>query len=167
MTEDLARSLRAEPGIADVLIADLGIDVFVAVVPADYCSPVGIRLRCAELVPDRTFVVAIVDDLPGAGCSSGAELNEVVQELAEAPTASRSTPPSGPLEESMLVIWREVLELEGLGVTDDFLDLDCDSFDALELICSVEERLGRVVDVETFFAQGTIRAIAAILADQE
>ena len=53
--------------------------------------------------------------------------------------------PSGPLEEMVTEVWREVLEHDAFGVHDDFLAVGGDSLAAAEVLAALEERLGRSV----------------------
>jgi acyl-CoA synthetase (AMP-forming)/AMP-acid ligase II/acyl carrier protein len=70
--------------------------------------------------------------------------------------------PRSPLEKLLAGLWRELLELDRVGIHDDFFVLGGDSLLAARLLLSIHEKLNVEVEVLRFFDGPTI----ADLADQ-
>ena len=51
-------------------------------------------------------------------------------------------PPRGPIEETLVTIWQEVLETDQVGVFDNFFDLGGHSLSSMQVIAKVEQQLG-------------------------
>ena len=76
-----------------------------------------------------------------------------------------AVPPSGELEAAMLALWTEVLQIDGLGVEDDFHALGCTSLQAARLIASVERRFGPRWPFTTLLTARTPRALVGKLEE--
>jgi amino acid adenylation domain-containing protein len=83
-----------------------------------------------------------------------------------APEASRPedgpsyVAPRGPTEEVLAGIWQEVLELEKVGVDDDFFALGGHSLLAIRLLAIIERELGQKISVATLFERPTVAGLA-------
>ncbi|MEU5839555.1 amino acid adenylation domain-containing protein [Streptomyces diacarni] len=82
---------------------------------------------------------------------------EAASEPADGPVAPRT-----PLEEVLAAIWCEVLEIEELGVHDNFFLLGGYSLLVTRVVLMVEELLGQRIPVRTLFENATV----ALLADR-
>ena len=71
--------------------------------------------------------------------------------------------PATPLEETLARVWAEVLELERVGVHDNFFDLGGHSLQSVQLVSRLTAALGRPVSVKTVFQAPTIAAMAEVL----
>lgn len=71
--------------------------------------------------------------------------------------------PSTVLESNLLDVWRKVLQLEGMGVTDDFFDCGGNSLLGIRLIGRMRESLGLAVSVSELFGHPTVRQIASLM----
>ncbi|MGV0747431.1 amino acid adenylation domain-containing protein [Mycolicibacter minnesotensis] len=130
--------VAAAPGTAELrrFLLDL---VPAAMVPAVF--------RASDLLPlsasgkvDRRALLALDKDLDAAPVEFVAPRDETEQALAE--------------------IWREVLDVDRVGVTDDFFALGGASTQALEVAVRVGE-LGLELRPESLFVYGTIAELAA------
>lgn len=130
--------VAATPGTAELrrFLLDL---VPAAMVPAVF--------RAGDLLPlsasgkvDRRALLALDKDLDAAPVEFVAPRDETEQALAE--------------------IWREVLDVDRVGVTDDFFALGGASTQALEVAVRVGE-LGLELRPESLFVYGTIAELAA------
>jgi amino acid adenylation domain-containing protein len=72
-------------------------------------------------------------------------------------------PPRHPLEEALARVWAEVLELERVGVHDNFFDLGGHSLQSVQLVSRLTAALNRPVAVKTVFQAPTIAAMAEVL----
>lgn len=68
------------------------------------------------------------------------------------------TPPRDTVEERLLVLWREVLGRDDIGVDDDFFALGGDSLAAARIIAMAEARFG--VRLDAFAGFSTVAALA-------
>lgn len=71
--------------------------------------------------------------------------------------------PRNPVEDALATIWLEVLDVEGIGVHDRFLDLGGDSLVASQLISRLRETLGLEINLIDFFDAPTIAEQALIV----
>jgi pyochelin synthetase len=72
--------------------------------------------------------------------------------------------PRNDLEETICALWREVLEVERVGVTDDFFRLGGDSLLASQLAASLRQRLGIHVPLKAVFEAPTVEDMAGLVA---
>jgi len=77
--------------------------------------------------------------------------------------ADAAIPPASDMEESLLEIWERVLDVEGLGVQDDFFELGGESLAAVTLFTEMERVLGHVPPLSTLLEYPTIRLLAGRL----
>ncbi|MWC29594.1 non-ribosomal peptide synthetase/MFS transporter [Paenibacillus sp. MMS18-CY102] len=77
-------------------------------------------------------------------------------ELSLAPSPSSALEPETETEKSILAIWKDVLELDVIGMEDSFFELGGDSFKALKAV----RRLGDWIGIMDFFKHPTIRSMA-------
>ena len=77
--------------------------------------------------------------------------------------AAPYTPPRTPTEETLTAILAEVLELDRVGIDDDFFDLGGASIASLQLSMRAEA-FGLIFPAEAIFQERTVRALAERLA---
>ena len=79
-------------------------------------------------------------------------------------STSEYVPPKGPLETALVAIWKQVLDLEQVGVLDDFFDLGGHSLQATQIVARLRRAitLDRPISVMDLFRHRTIRALATI-----
>ncbi|MGD2116523.1 MAG: amino acid adenylation domain-containing protein, partial [Acidobacteriota bacterium] len=75
-------------------------------------------------------------------------------------------PPSTATERALCAIWEEVLQVERVGLDDDFFDLGGHSLLATQLVARVRERLGRGLPLAELFQGPTVAGVAARLAGE-
>ncbi|HLP57220.1 MAG TPA: amino acid adenylation domain-containing protein, partial [Candidatus Deferrimicrobium sp.] len=67
-------------------------------------------------------------------------------------------------EETLLVeIWQEVLELERVGIDDNFFNVGGDSIKAIRLSSAINSRLNSHIKILDLYTHGTIRQLATLL----
>ena len=69
-------------------------------------------------------------------------------------------PPRTPLERTLAGIWEEALEVAGVGVDDDFLEIGGHSLKAVRVLSRIQHRLGVRVELADFFSHPTVAALA-------
>lgn len=72
-------------------------------------------------------------------------------------------PPRNPREEALARIWAEVLQIDRVGVDDNFFTLGGDSLLAASAMLEVEKRLGGTFDASILFHAPTVAQLAARL----
>ncbi|HVE75324.1 MAG TPA: amino acid adenylation domain-containing protein [Actinomycetota bacterium] len=83
----------------------------------------------------------------------------------EVPAAATSVAPNGPAEELIAALWKEVLEVERFGATDDFFDLGGHSLTATRLVARLRSAFAVDVPIALAFDRPTIREQADALAE--
>jgi hypothetical protein len=71
--------------------------------------------------------------------------------------------PRTPLEETLVRVWADVLELERVGVHDNFFDLGGHSLQSVQLVARLTAALNRPVSVKAVFQAPTVAAMADVL----
>jgi hypothetical protein len=71
--------------------------------------------------------------------------------------------PRNPLEATLVQVWAEVLELERVGVHDNFFDLGGHSLQSVQLVARLTAALNRPVSVKMVFLAPTAAAMAELL----
>ncbi|MFD7552914.1 condensation domain-containing protein, partial [Streptomyces sp. NPDC059578] len=74
-----------------------------------------------------------------------------------------SAPPNTEAERVLAAIWEGLLQVEGIGVDDDFFDLGGHSLLATQIVSRVRAALGVTVSVRDLFERPTIRRLAEAL----
>ncbi|MBO3458249.1 amino acid adenylation domain-containing protein [Aetokthonos hydrillicola Thurmond2011] len=73
--------------------------------------------------------------------------------------------PRTPTESTLAKIWAEVLNVERVGIYDNFFDLGGDSLLTVRLLKEIGKQLGRELPLSTLFLNPTIESLAASLSD--
>jgi len=104
------------------------------------------------------------------------ELQERAAAAGEGPGAGRhprpslATPyaaPESDLEQRIAEVWKRTLGFEQIGAHDNFFELGGDSFVAVQVVSRLQSELGIELPVARLYQGLTIRALAALLAQDE
>ena len=71
------------------------------------------------------------------------------------------------IEEVLVSIWEEVLEVEKIGVTDDFFELGGNSLIVAQVINRIYKKLGKSISFKSYFTNPTIEKLSKELTDNE
>jgi len=71
-------------------------------------------------------------------------------------------PPSGPVEETIAEVWRELLGVERVGAEDDFFALGGHSLLAIQVVSRLRDRLPSPVSAMDLFKHPTVRGLARL-----
>lgn len=77
------------------------------------------------------------------------------------------TPPQTEIETILTETWQEILNLERIGIHDNFFDLGGNSMDAIYFNKKLKEKLNLDIPVTTIYRYLTIKAFAGYLTQQE
>ena len=94
---------------------------------------------------------------------------KIARRLLPEPSWERSagdeyTAPRNPNEESLAAIWSEVLDVDQVGIHDDFFDLGGHSLLATQVISRVRSRLGAEIPLLKLFEAPTVAEFSALLS---
>ena len=167
--------LSQHPGVKEALVfpvdhPTLGEDLVAAIVPAHQraVNSAGIASfamqRLASFkVPSRYL---FVDQLPTNSMGKfqrsaiSAEFQkELSADRCQPQSAENDRPPTD-LEKLLIRLWVGVLDVERVGLNDDFFGLGGDSLRATELFLEIEKELGRVLSISLLFEAGTVSELA-------
>ena len=87
-----------------------------------------------------------------------------------APTRARPAldqmyaPPEDPTQQELVRIWQELLEVEPIGIRDDFFDLGGDSLLATAMLAAIDEAVGVEASPSVLLSGTTVEHVAASLA---
>jgi acyl-CoA synthetase (AMP-forming)/AMP-acid ligase II len=146
--------------------ATLGEDVAAAIVlrPDVAATPQDIRQfaigRVADFkVPRQVFIVS---EIPKSSTGKVRRVG-LAAKLALATTAAMppiSVPPRTPLEQTLAGFWAQILQVERIGIHDDFFALGGDSLLAARVLTHMYQITHREVEVARFFAAPTVAEMA-------
>lgn len=71
--------------------------------------------------------------------------------------------PDGTTEEKLIALWQEILQLERIGVNDNFFDLGGHSLLLMQVSSRIEKELAKKVSVMELFQYPTVRTLAAFM----
>jgi phthiocerol/phenolphthiocerol synthesis type-I polyketide synthase E len=71
------------------------------------------------------------------------------------------------LEERLAGMWRQVLEVESVGVEDDFFELGGDSVVATQLLTRVNEAFSIKLPLRDFFESPTVAGMALLVVQKQ
>ena len=77
--------------------------------------------------------------------------------------ANEYVAPGNVLEEKLAEIWKEVLDVDRIGIYDNFFDLGGHSLKAIQLISRLHKRLHVKIDIGKILANPTIHTLAKVL----
>ncbi|HEV2766762.1 MAG TPA: phosphopantetheine-binding protein, partial [Acidimicrobiales bacterium] len=148
----------------------LGQDVAAVVVLRSAATPrelqAFVRRRLAEhKVPHR---ITVVDELP-RNASGKVRKGLLAEDLAvekhgqRGSGATTAESPRGPMEATVLAVWREVLGRDDIGVDDDFFDVGGHSLAATQISARLSDNVGRSVPITAVFDAPTVAELAAAL----
>ena len=76
-------------------------------------------------------------------------------------------PPQNPIELKLAKIWSELLDIESVGVEDNFFEIGGQSLLAVNLFTKIEQEFGKTLPLNSLFQAPTIKQLAQILQESE
>ncbi|MHA4812573.1 amino acid adenylation domain-containing protein, partial [Flavitalea flava] len=174
------RGYRVEPGEVEmvlqqcdavqqgVVVARKGSDgmlrLIAFVVPEGPFDREGIMNFLTERLPEYMVpsLLAVLEEMPLTlnGKIDRKALPDLETDLS---LARRYVAPRNELEVQLSAIWQELMELEQIGINDDFFELGVHSLLAIRLIAMIRKRLGIEVPIGDIFDYPTIALLSAKL----
>jgi hypothetical protein len=138
------------------------------VVPSRQPAPAAAELREFLLgsLPEYMVPWAFVE-LEAFPVTTNGKLDRAALPAPATAPRSEAVPPRNELERAIAQVWREVLQVERVGVHDNFFESGGSSLLIVKLHTGLMEALGRDVPVMELFRHTTIDALARKLAEDE
>jgi acyl carrier protein len=86
----------------------------------------------------------------------------VTRQRADLDFSTLYVPPSSATEVRLAAIWKEVLGLDEVGVTDNFFELDGDSLHIIQVLNRIWKTFCVDLPVDRFFEGPTVRELAVV-----
>jgi acyl-coenzyme A synthetase/AMP-(fatty) acid ligase len=162
---EVETALRADPGVRDAAVVLEGdtadtrrLVACVVLRPGTEVAAVRARLDLpAYLRPDVWRTLTALPLSPNGKLDRAALSTGVVAGPAVAAVAKT--------EDTVVAIWRDVLELPHVAPTDDFFDLGGHSLLANRVIAQIRRRLGVTLSMTTLFDHPTVAELTAVVRD--
>ncbi|HEX2207723.1 MAG TPA: amino acid adenylation domain-containing protein, partial [Longimicrobium sp.] len=173
---EVEAALRAHPAVADAVVAARGDEpdrrLVAWIIARDGAAPAstdlaaGVKARLPEYMVPAVF--ALVDEYPRttSGKVDRRALREPEPQAAPAPAAAVVAPRTE-TEALLADVWREVLELDAIGVTEPFWELGGHSLRAMQVATRIRAVLGVEIGVRHLFQAPTIEELAELIAVEE
>ncbi len=177
--EEVERWLRASPDVTDgAVVAERDADGTVVgltalVVSAEGREPnaAALRRELGRHLPDHCLPSSWVRLAQLPLLSNGKVDRSALASLAHcrpapfgASTAGAQAAPRSEREAKLVRIWRDLLGVDQIEVTDDFFDLGGSSLLAVQVVIRVEQELGAEIPLREFYQRPTIASLDAILS---
>ncbi|HHJ52408.1 MAG TPA: non-ribosomal peptide synthetase, partial [Caldithrix abyssi] len=169
--------LQQQPGVIDAVVHahkmptgnEYRLAAYLIVEDKEHFNPERLKKQVADTLPDYMVPAAflLMDQFP---LTPNGKVNyralpvphfDARGELKEA------VAPRTPLEGRLADIWKEVLGVSTIGVTDSFFDLGGHSLLAMKLLTAVEQQLGKDVNLVNFFQEATIEHMAKLIEEED
>jgi thioesterase domain-containing protein/acyl carrier protein len=169
---EIEANLRALAGVRDVVVAaptlQDGEKRLVAYVVPDPQAPATSRQMRDHLkvrLPDYMVpaVYVLLEALPlningkvdRLSLSRSSVIQHTPQTIPDQPRNER--------ERKLLEIWEKVLDLQGIGIRDEFFEIGGDSLRSVTLMAEIDKQLGVALPVSTLLLEPTIEKLAALM----
>ncbi|HWX40676.1 MAG TPA: phosphopantetheine-binding protein, partial [Blastocatellia bacterium] len=175
-TGEVEAVLREQPGVRDAVVmareSSRGENDMVAYVvgsndsallPGAVREMLGYRLP-AYMIPSS---IVVLDSLPLTANGKVDRKSLAARKLPEPASPATFVPPRTELESTIAAVWREVLELDEVGVTDNFFDIGGQSVLMLQVYGKLQKQLKKDLVITDFFRLPTISSLTEHLNTRE
>jgi acyl-CoA synthetase (AMP-forming)/AMP-acid ligase II len=169
---EVDEALLEHPAVAEAVTfamahATLGEDVAAAIVlrPGATVTPQDIRQFASSRVADFKVPrqVFVLKEIPKSSTGKVQRIGLAARLGLDGPVASARTsilPPRTALEKALAKFWAQILQVEQIGIHDDFFALGGDSLLAARVLTHMYQITHREVEVARFFAAPTVAEMA-------
>jgi amino acid adenylation domain-containing protein len=120
------------------------------------------ELLPAYMLPEQFHFLASIPVL-----ESGKINENALSAFTETIEKSMRIPPKTVLQKELSVLWKQILQIDTVGITDDFFELGGQSLKVIQLLAAVTDKYGHKIPLCTFYLSPTIKGLeAAIVAYQ-
>ncbi|GAA4080170.1 non-ribosomal peptide synthetase [Nonomuraea soli] len=157
---EVEAALHSHPAVARAAVAAWEGRLVAYVTPA---VPTGLRDYLAQRLPAH-LVPTVLTPLAELPTTAGGKLDRRALPAPRLDLDRPVTPPRTELERLLAALWSRALDLDPIGVHDNFFDLGGTSFSLATVHAGLKERLGGAIPLVTLYEHPTISALAAALA---
>ena len=170
--EEIEVVLEQQPGVRAAVVslnasdANARLVAYLQPLPGAELDPETIRQALADrlpaiMVPSIVQVLEVLPLTPNGKIDRGA-LPDI--ESVHPVTTAAYAAPNTETEQTVAAIWQAVLQVDRVGVDDNFFDLGGHSLLAVQVVRQLGEQLGREVPIVELFQYPTVRTLTAHLA---
>ena len=165
---EVENALLRQPEIAQCVVITTGSEsnrqlvAYLVAAAGGQLSQTGLQRRMKQVLPAYMVPAAFVwmEVLP---VNSNGKVDR--QQLPAPEIAGMGMEaPDGILETQLLHIWKEVLNITAIGVTDNFFEAGGHSLKAMRVVSRIAEVFGVSVEQSALFRYPTVRELAAVIA---
>jgi amino acid adenylation domain-containing protein len=161
--------LASHPGVRECVVVareDVPGSRYLAAYLAGDAKPDDLRAHLARRLPDY-MVPSVFVGLEALPLSPNGKVD---RKALPAPTLARReeeiVAPRTPTEEALAAIWKELLNLERVGVEDRFFELGGHSLLATQVLARVKQAFGVEISLHEVFRTPTIAGLAALVDER-
>jgi amino acid adenylation domain-containing protein len=168
---EIEAALREHPAVAEALVVgsddDAGAKRLVAYLVGKESSVSAgeLRERLRRTLPEYMIPSAFefLDAFPLTPSGKVNRAGLALASLGEADRERERTPPRTDTERRLAAIWSRLLEVEELGVEENFFEIGGHSLMAVRLFAEIERRLGARLPLSALFESPTIAGLAELV----
>jgi amino acid adenylation domain-containing protein/non-ribosomal peptide synthase protein (TIGR01720 family) len=124
------------------------------------------RQYLSKLLPEyRIPEIIAIDQIPLTG--AGVPEWQTLQEMVWTEDTAVAAPPVTDTEKGMAVIWQQLLNVESIGIDDDFFSNGGHSLKGMRLLAAIENKFGQRLSLRHLFTSPTIRQLSLKLEQQQ
>jgi acyl carrier protein len=168
---EIEATLRKLPAVREAAVVareePSGEKRLVAYIVGDAVAPEELRTHVAEWVPEFMVPSAFValDQLPRTPSGKIDRLALPEPDTAASARAEDFVAPRTPMEEKVAAIWADVLNVERVGVHDDFFALGGHSLLATQIVAQIRTDLSVDLPLHSLFVSPTVESLAAAVLE--
>ena len=168
---EIETALLANPDVreAAVIALETGgekrLAAYVTGEDSEALSPAELRRYLQNLLPEYMIPSAFVrlDELPKTASGKISRRSLRAPENFPSESSAPFVPPQSEIEQKIAEVWRHVLQVETVGIHDNFFDIGGHSLRIAQVQARLQQILAREVAVVALFQYPTIRALAESL----
>ncbi|MFJ3793953.1 phosphopantetheine-binding protein, partial [Kitasatospora sp. NPDC090091] len=162
--------LREHPHIHDAAVTTHNdrLIAYLATPPDTDATTDRIREWLRERLPDHMVPTTLItlDELPRT-VGGKTDRTRLPDPDGHRPDLAHAyTPPRNPTEQTIADVWREVLQLDRIGIHDNFFDLGGHSLLATRVAIRMRTAFGSDIGVRTLFDRPTVARLATAVEEQ-
>ncbi|XXT21833.1 amino acid adenylation domain-containing protein [Sorangium sp. So ce429] len=169
---EIEAALVQQPGVRSAVAAAVGpargnrrLVAYVVLDPKDGPSTEELRQRLRRMLPEyavpQTFVVLAALPLSANGKVNRKALPDPVEVAVEEQPAA--VEPRDEMERDLVDMWRTLLQVPRVGISDNFFALGGHSLLAVRMMSQIKQRFGRDLPLSTLFENATVERLAGVL----
>lgn len=141
---------------------------YIVPIPDTNIEPDKLRQAIQKDLPDY-MIPSIFFQLPRLPLNANGKLDRSMLPVPEShllASGNSIVAPRTPMEEAMAEIWESLLNIENVGVHDNFFEVGGHSLQATHLIIKIEETFGVKISMRTLFDAPTVEGLTLSVTEQ-